>query len=216
MFQLNGLLINLPYNIEYDKVALYRHGWDIVIATDFGLTVTFDGKNNIRLTVPGTYRGYLCGLCGNFNERADDDMMQQNGRLTTSPGDFGRSWKVRDIPGCTEKEKTACPDYHDVERAQRTSKECGILLHLQGPFRLCHSKVPAESYFRNCVFDHCSNKGNKNAICHILSSYSAACQAAGVKVDEWRSTNLCSKSMNVDIYKNSTLIPVKESWLEQP
>uniref|UniRef100_A0ABM5ESF2 Alpha-tectorin-like n=1 Tax=Pogona vitticeps TaxID=103695 RepID=A0ABM5ESF2_9SAUR len=188
---LNGLLINLPYNIEYDKVALYRHGWDIVIATDFGLTVTFDGKNNIRLTVPGTYRSLLCGLCGNFNARADDDMMQQSGTLTTSPGDFGRSWKVRDIPGCTEKEKVACPDAHNVERTQRTSKECGILLHLQGPFRLCHSKVAAESYFKDCVFDYCSNKGNKNAICHILSSYAAACQAAGVKVEEWRSTNLC-------------------------
>ncbi|KAH0631331.1 hypothetical protein JD844_005619 [Phrynosoma platyrhinos] len=188
---LNGLLINLPYNIEYNKLSLYHQGWDTVITTDFGLSVTFDGKNNIRLTVPGTYRSNLCGLCGNFNGRTDDDMLQQNGRLATSPGDFGRSWKLRDIPGCIEEKKDACPDFQNMERMQRTSNECGILLHKQGPFRRCYSKVPPELYFKDCVFDYCSSKGNKNVICHILSSYAAACQEAGVTVDEWRSTSLC-------------------------
>ncbi|XP_061453701.1 IgGFc-binding protein-like [Rhineura floridana] len=190
---LNGLLINLPYNIEYDKVTLYRQGWDIVITTDFGLTITFDGKNNIRLTVPGTYRGDVCGLCGNFNGQADDDMQLQHSQtLTTSPGDFGRSWKFRDIPGCIEKEKEDCMDLVNVERTQKTSKECGLLLDTHGPFRECHSKVPSQSYFKDCVFDYCSNKVNKNAICHILSSYAAACQAYGAKVYEWRSANLCT------------------------
>ncbi|KAF7242411.1 IgGFc-binding protein [Varanus komodoensis] len=188
---LNGLLINLPYNIEYDKVSLYRQGWDIVLTTDFGLTVTFDGKNNIRLTVPGTYRGYLCGLCGNYNGWADDDMLQQNGMPATNPGEFGRSWKVRDIPGCVEKEKKACHDLVTVERVQSTSKECGILLDKHGPFKMCHRMVPPQSYFKDCVFDYCSNRGNKNVICHILSSYVAACQTAGIHIYEWRSTNLC-------------------------
>ncbi|XP_053255686.1 IgGFc-binding protein-like [Podarcis raffonei] len=190
---LNGLLVHLPYNIEYNKVALYRHGWDIVITTDFGLTVAFDGANNIRLTVPGAYRGDVCGLCGNFNGRADDDMTLQHSQvLTTNPGDFGRSWKVRDIPGCIEKEKEACADLVNIEHSQKTSKECGLLLDMRGPFRECHSKVPPQSYFKDCVFDFCSNKTNKNAVCHIISSYAAACQAYGTRVYEWRSASFCT------------------------
>ncbi|XP_060131672.1 IgGFc-binding protein-like isoform X2 [Zootoca vivipara] len=190
---LNGLLVHLPYNIEYNKVALYRHGWDIVITTDFGLSVAFDGTNNIRLTVPGAYRGDVCGLCGNFNGRADDDMTLQHSQvLTTSPGDFGRSWKVRDIPGCIEKEKKDCADLVNFEHTQKTSKECGLLLDMHGPFRECHSKVPPQSYFKDCVFDFCSNKTNKNVVCHIISSYVAACQAYGTRVYEWRSASFCA------------------------
>ncbi|XP_053123549.1 IgGFc-binding protein-like [Hemicordylus capensis] len=188
---LNGLLINLPYNTEYYKISLYHQGWDIVVKTDFGFTVKFDGKNNIRVAVPGTYRNAMCGLCGNFNGQPNDDMLQSNNTITTSPGDFARSWKVRDIPGCTEVEKENCVDIINVERTQLQGMECGILLDTHGPFRMCHNQVPPQSYFKDCVFDYCSNKGNKNIICHIISSYAAACQTAGARVHEWRSTNFC-------------------------
>lgn len=196
LFQLNGLLVHLPYNIEYNKVALYRHGWDIVITTDFGLTVAFDGTNNIRLTVPGAYRG--------------DMTLQHSQVLTTNPGDFGRSWKVRDIPGCIEKEKEACPDLVNIEHTQKTSKECGLLLDMRGPFRECHSKVPPQSYFKDCVFDFCSNKTNKNAVCHIISSYAAACQAYGTRVYEWRSASFCSKFMGNNLAESEPPVPAKE------
>ncbi|ETE64589.1 IgGFc-binding protein, partial [Ophiophagus hannah] len=188
---LNGLLINLPYNVDYNKISLYHLGWDIVIMTDFGLMVTFDMKNNIRVTVSGNYRGRTCGLCGNFNGKVEDDMMQQNGRPTTNPGELGRSWKIRDIPGCLEKERESCVDMVHLEYTQRMSKECGLLLDVHGPFKSCHSKVPPESYFKNCVFDYCSNKGNKNIICHVISSYAAACQTLGIQISKWRSFHFC-------------------------
>ncbi|KAM6427526.1 IgGFc-binding protein-like [Liasis olivaceus] len=188
---LNGLLINLPYNVDYNKISLYHLGWDIVIMTDFGLMVTFDMKNNIRITVPGSYRERTCGLCGNFNGRVEDDMLQQTGMLTTNPGELGRSWKIRDIPGCLEKEKESCVDMVHLEYTQRMSRECGLLLDINGPFKMCHSKVPPQPYFKDCVFDYCSNKGNTNVICHVISSYAAACQTLGIKISEWRSINFC-------------------------
>ncbi|KAJ6663734.1 hypothetical protein lerEdw1_009813 [Lerista edwardsae] len=188
---LNGLLINLPYYIDHYKVLLYRHGWDIVVKTDFGLTIAFDGKNNIRLTVPGTYRRSLCGLCGTFNGEASDDMTQPDGVATTSPADFAKSFKVRDIPGCAEVEKENCIDIVNVERAQKKSQECGILLDQSGPFKMCHGTVSPQWYFKDCVYDYCFNKGNQTVICHIISSYAAACQAAGAKIYEWRSNQFC-------------------------
>ncbi|XP_077193122.1 IgGFc-binding protein-like isoform X2 [Paroedura picta] len=188
---LNGLLINLPYNIEHGRVSIYYQGWDLVIKTEFGLTVRFDWKNNIHLKVPGTYAGRLCGLCGNFNGFRDDDMQNQRGVSVPNPRDFGRTWKLRDIPGCTEMEKKECADIGQVELTQRKGKECGILLDQHGPFRDCHSKVLPTLYFRDCVFDHCSNRADKSVICRIISSYVAACQAAGAKINEWRSPSFC-------------------------
>nr|XP_056702382.1 IgGFc-binding protein-like [Euleptes europaea] len=188
---LNSLLINLPYNIEHSKVSLYRQGWDIVIHTDFGVTVMFDWRNNVRLTVPGTYAGHLCGLCGNFNGNPNDDMQNRRGVSLPIPRDFGRTWKVRDIPGCMEVEKKECIEMGQVELTQRKGKECGVLLDKNGPFRDCHGKVPPTLYFQDCVFDYCSNRDNKNVICRIISSYAAACQAAGAKINEWRATTFC-------------------------
>ncbi|XP_070620743.1 IgGFc-binding protein-like [Erythrolamprus reginae] len=188
---LNGLMINLPYNVDQNKISLYHLGWDVVIMTDFGLMVTFDMKNNIRITAPGSYRGQVCGLCGNFNGKEEDDMMQQNGMPATNPGDLGRSWKIRDIPGCHEKERESCLDIVHMEYTQRMSKECGVLLDAHGPFKSCHSRVPPQPYFTNCVFDYCSNKGNKNVICNVISSYAAACQTLGVQISKWRSVQFC-------------------------
>uniref|UniRef100_K7FDY9 Fc fragment of IgG binding protein n=1 Tax=Pelodiscus sinensis TaxID=13735 RepID=K7FDY9_PELSI len=190
--RLNGLQINLPYNIDYDKITAYHRGWDIVVRTDFGLTVTFDGQNHIRIKVPATYRRSMCGLCGNFDGEDDNDMTMSNMLLAPTPSDFGRSWKIRDIPGCMEMEKEDCMDIESVEKKHREDKkECGLLLDKDGPFKKCHSKVNPEGYFKDCIYDCCSHKNDQSVVCHILACYAAACQAAGAKVSKWRTKKFC-------------------------
>ncbi|KAH1179768.1 hypothetical protein KIL84_005818, partial [Mauremys mutica] len=190
--RLNGLQINLPYNIDYDKISAYHRGWDIVVKTAFGLTVTFDGQNHIRVKVPATYGRSVCGLCGNFDGEDDNDMTMSNLLPAPTPSDFGRSWKARDIPGCIEMEKEDCMDIARVEKQHRKSKkECGLLLIRDGPFKKCHNKVNPEGYFKDCIFDRCSHKDNQTVVCHILACYAAACQAAGAKVYEWRTNKFC-------------------------
>ncbi|XP_038238456.1 IgGFc-binding protein-like [Dermochelys coriacea] len=190
--RLNGLQINLPYNIDYDKISAYHRGWDIVVKTAFGLTVTFDGQNHIRVKVPATYGRSVCGLCGNFDGEDDNDMTMSNLLPAPTPSDFGRSWKARDIPGCKEMEKEDCMDIARVEKQHRKGKkECGLLLDRDGPFKKCHKKVNPEGYFKDCIFDRCSHKDNQTVVCHILACYAAACQAAGAKVYEWRTNKFC-------------------------
>uniref|UniRef100_A0A8C3SKN7 VWFD domain-containing protein n=1 Tax=Chelydra serpentina TaxID=8475 RepID=A0A8C3SKN7_CHESE len=190
--QLNGLQINLPYNIDYDKISAYHRGWDIVVKTAFGLTVTFDGQNHIRVKVPATYGGSVCGLCGNFDGQDDNDMTMSNLLPAPTPSAFGRSWKARDIPGCMEMEKEDCMDIARVEKQHRKGKkECGLLLDRDGPFKKCHNKVNPEGYFKDCIFDRCSHKDNQTVVCHILACYAAACQAAGAQVSEWRTNKFC-------------------------
>lgn len=38
----------------------------ILLNTDFGLRVRYDGNHLVEVTVPSSYAGRLCGLCGEF------------------------------------------------------------------------------------------------------------------------------------------------------
>lgn len=38
----------------------------ILLYTNFGLQVRYDGNHLVEVRVPSTYAGRLCGLCGEF------------------------------------------------------------------------------------------------------------------------------------------------------
>ncbi|KAH0631330.1 hypothetical protein JD844_005618, partial [Phrynosoma platyrhinos] len=192
--KVNGLLINLPYTIE-NKISLYRKGQEAVVQTDFQMTVTFDWQSRVTVTVPSTYAGALCGLCGNFNGNKKDDMTMKDGNVASKPSAFGQSWKVQEVPGCTEVDKGECSRLSTIETHQRQlNRDCGLILAQNGPFRDCHSKVDPEGYFKDCVYDYCFFEGQQTVICHLIGSYAAACQAAGVTIQDWRSETFCSPS----------------------
>ncbi|XP_015265735.1 PREDICTED: IgGFc-binding protein-like [Gekko japonicus] len=189
----NGLLTNLPYSTENNKISLYKRGQDAVVQTEFQMTVTFDWQSRVTVTVPSTYAGALCGLCGNYNGNKQDEMTMKNGGVAPTPSAFGQSWTVREIPGCTEVDPGKCSNLPAIETHQRgLSKECGLILDKSGPFRECHSKVDPEGYFHDCVYDYCFFEGQQAIICQDVASYAAACQAAGATIHAWRSENFCS------------------------
>jgi len=51
--------------------------------TPFGLVVEFDGNYVIQVDVPPQYRGYLTGLCGNFDGILLNDGTECNGQSYT-------------------------------------------------------------------------------------------------------------------------------------
>lgn len=59
--------------------------------------VLWDGQSQVEVRVPSSYRGWTCGLCGNFNGFAQDDLQGPDGRLLPTEAAFGNSWKVRDL-----------------------------------------------------------------------------------------------------------------------
>ncbi|KAF7242300.1 IgGFc-binding protein [Varanus komodoensis] len=202
----NGLLTNLPYYTESKRISIHRQGQEAVIETDFGLTVTFDWQSRVTVTVPSTYANTLCGLCGNFNGNKQDELTMKNGTVAPSPSAFGQSWKMREVPGCTEVDKGECADLAAIEKQQRQlGKECGLILAKDGPFRECHSKIDPEGYFQDCVYDYCFFEGQQTVICQLISSYAAACQAAGAVLYEWRSDTFCSKCNSPEQHCRSLL-----------
>ena len=71
--QVNGILKRLPYDMVIGGGGGYvsiRGGASMqgaVLTTDFGLSMTYDGISRLTLGVPESYKGSLCGLCGNYD-----------------------------------------------------------------------------------------------------------------------------------------------------
>ncbi|XP_044847312.1 IgGFc-binding protein-like isoform X2 [Mauremys mutica] len=192
----NSFLMNLPFNLIDKKITVYRNGWATVIQADFGLTVTFAGwSGRTTVTLPVTYAGAVCGLCGNFNSDRDDDMLMRDGTLAPSPLSFGQSWKVGDLPGCSAVMMPPCARVEAIEKEQQGSRgQCGIILHKSGPFTGCHSNVDPHGYFVDCVHGYCVLSGRENNVCQAVAGYAEACQEAGAMVHPWRTTKFCSPS----------------------
>lgn len=68
---------------------------EILSHTPVHLQVLWSGRSHLELSVPGSYKGHTCGLCGNFNNYYQDDLRMPSGQLSLSESDFGNSWRVK-------------------------------------------------------------------------------------------------------------------------
>lgn len=60
---INGAPVKSPFSSG--GINIYFAGGNVVYATDFGLTVYWDGRQRYNLYLCSAYGGYVCGLCGN-------------------------------------------------------------------------------------------------------------------------------------------------------
>ncbi|ELK06919.1 Zonadhesin [Pteropus alecto] len=74
----------------------------ILLNTDFGLRVRYDGNHLVEVTVPSSYAGRLCGLCGNYNNNSLDDNLKPDKKAANSSMQLGIAWKSNEYsePGC--------------------------------------------------------------------------------------------------------------------
>ncbi|XP_045915562.1 IgGFc-binding protein-like [Micropterus dolomieu] len=190
---LNGILTTIPLNLNEGKVEVFQEGFHYAITTDFGLKVTYDMIYKVQVTVPGSYKGKTCGLCGNFNDTNKDDYELPDGKKTNDSKAFGAAWKVA-VPGvvcddgCSGNQCPKC----DSAQKEVFEKDCGIITDPNGAFAACHSQLSPDSYYKDCVYDVCMSKGDRNVLCHIISAYMTDCQTIGVKIKNWRKPDFCS------------------------
>uniref|UniRef100_A0A8C2HYC0 Si:dkey-266m15.6 n=1 Tax=Cyprinus carpio TaxID=7962 RepID=A0A8C2HYC0_CYPCA len=159
------------------------------------LNVSWNGRSHLEVSVPGTYKKQMCGLCGNFNNYPHDDMKLRNGQITNSEAVFGNSWKV---------ETVQCPDAININpcteagySAHKTANaRCAVL---KSPvFERCHKLVPPEMFYASCVYDQCACGSNVDeCLCDVLEAYASECRKAGV-ILQWRSPTLCAVGCPLD------------------
>ncbi|XP_075462277.1 IgGFc-binding protein-like [Ascaphus truei] len=193
MIVLDGVLTNLPFIVDKGKLSIYKQGFNAILQTNFGLQVKFNWESHVAVTVPSTYAGAVCGLCGDFDGDKSNEFKMNNTKVALNPTIFGKSWKVQNVPGCTEDDKGDCTNLAELEVRQRSNREgCGILVDTSGPFNDCHAKIDPKGSFKDCVYDACFYVGRQDVLCKVIASYATSCQDAGVTVKPWRSAKFCS------------------------
>lgn len=190
LVQVNGVTRNLPINLNEGNVSIYATGSRIVVSTNFGLSVTYNGYSAVFISVPPNYREKICGLCGNFNGNPNDDFHTPSGMIVTSPDEFGRAWKVPGNYTCNDGCGSSCPQCTNEQPAR---DQCEVIQAADGPFSFCHEEVDPAPYFNDCVFDVClsGNQGH-DLLCSAIESYVSACQSANVRIYPWRENATCT------------------------
>uniref|UniRef100_A0A3Q1H000 VWFD domain-containing protein n=1 Tax=Acanthochromis polyacanthus TaxID=80966 RepID=A0A3Q1H000_9TELE len=183
-----------PFIIDQHSSPLFHFEMEAFFSLFLFGVILFLCTVAVFVTLPSNYMGAVCGLCGNYNGKAQDDLIPKNGDKPVSPANFGASWRVAEIPGCVEGCKGVCPDCDITQKVKYEKGDfCGIISDPKGPFRDCHSKVDPAEYFEDCVYDVCLYNGRKDVLCDNLGSYTSACQDAGAKVYSWRTSQFCGK-----------------------
>ncbi|XP_067246073.1 kielin/chordin-like protein [Chanodichthys erythropterus] len=190
--------VSLPF-LKEPYVYLERKTNTILLNTNVGLKVLWNGRSHVEVSVPGTYKKHMCGLCGNFNNYPQDDMKLRNGQIAKSEADFGNNWKVG-----SGNSSFHCSDVKNINpckkagySARKTANtRCAVL---KSPvFERCHKVVPPEMFFASCVYDLCACGSNiDECLCDVLEAYSSQCREAGI-ILQWRSPTLCAMGCPLD------------------
>ena len=56
--------------------------------------VVWNGDSSVDVSASLNLKGSLCGLCGNYNDKQDDEYTTKQGFIETDVHKFGNSWKV--------------------------------------------------------------------------------------------------------------------------
>ncbi|XP_075908362.1 zonadhesin-like [Petromyzon marinus] len=189
---INGKRTRTPIVGAVPGVQIGMQGSYVLVVTDFGLVVKFDGVHHLAISIPSTYSRKVCGMCGNYNGNLDDDDLMPNGESAPSTALLGDSWRAAGDTdaGC---QPAATPDGCDAADNELYGRMCKIIVSSSGPFASCHNVVDPALFFQSCVFDVCQYGGMESTLCHILQAYAEACRAENVDV-LWRNETFCPPS----------------------
>ncbi|NWV73982.1 FCGBP protein, partial [Dasyornis broadbenti] len=189
--QVNGVSQVVPVTLA-PGVSISLSGQYIVVVTDFGLQVKFDGNHRAEITLPSIYMSKVCGICGNYNGLKADDFLNPDGEMEPNSTSLGNSWQVYNDSRCSPDDGHT-PDCTDDEKHMiHSNAYCGLITDPNGPFQNCHSVVDSQSYFEDCQYDLCELHLQNTALCESLQAYADVCQAAGVQLEPWRNATFCS------------------------
>ncbi|KAI9561548.1 hypothetical protein GHT06_012507 [Daphnia sinensis] len=104
--KVNHKRVSLPF-VSLGVLSVVQEGYSVVVRTNLGVKLLWDGESFLEVTVPPAFKRRLCGLCGNFNGRRRDDLRMRSGQLATSVEQFGASWKVGGPKSCSSSQPSS-------------------------------------------------------------------------------------------------------------
>ncbi|XP_049676667.1 mucin-2 isoform X13 [Accipiter gentilis] len=163
-------------------------GLYLVIEASNGVMLIWDKKTTVFIKLTPDYKGKVCGLCGNFDDKSNNDFTTRSGLQETNALKFGNSWKQSSMcPDITQEIKPCDVKPH---RKSWAEKECSIIR--SEVFKICHSKVDPIPFYEACVHDACScdSGGDCECFCSAVAAYAQECTKAQACVF-WRTPDIC-------------------------
>ncbi|XP_074490133.1 mucin-5AC-like [Sebastes fasciatus] len=173
--------VEIPYKV-------HTMGMYIVIEAKNGLILIWNKKTTLMIKLKPTFKGKICGLCGNYDGNIKNDFTTRNKEVVVEALEFGNSWKATHLCPNAHAHKNPCSLYS--HRQAWALKHCSIIN--SKVFAVCHSKVDPQNYYDACVKDTCScnSGGDCECFCSAVAAYAAACNEAGACV-RWRTPTIC-------------------------
>ncbi|XP_072878775.1 mucin-2 [Chlorocebus sabaeus] len=163
-------------------------GQYLVVESSTGIIVIWDKRTTVFIKLAPSYKGTVCGLCGNFDDHSNNDFTRRDHMVVSSGLDFGNSWK--EAPTCPDVSTNPEPCSLNPHRRSWAEKQCSILK--SDVFSICHGKVDPKPFYEACVHDSCScdTGGDCECFCSAVASYAQECTKEGACVF-WRTPDLC-------------------------
>uniref|UniRef100_A0A2K6S2L0 VWFD domain-containing protein n=1 Tax=Saimiri boliviensis boliviensis TaxID=39432 RepID=A0A2K6S2L0_SAIBB len=109
-FMVNDVLTALPVSVADGRISVTHGASKALLVTDFGLQVSYDWNWRVDVTLPSSYHGAVCGLCGNMDRNPNNDQVFPNGTLAPSIPVWGGSWRAPGWdPLCWDECQGSCP-----------------------------------------------------------------------------------------------------------
>ncbi|CAK8684363.1 unnamed protein product [Clavelina lepadiformis] len=186
MVKINGEVVNLPFVSEQLGVKINRAGMFIVLSTDDGLVVNYDGNAHIDVRLHKRYAGKVEGLCGNYNKNPDDDFQDKTtGKLLDNPITFANQYQTDTESECEPLDPETPTPFCAPEDRAVFEEACSVITDHRC-FLLCRRTIEPDSYFENCVSDACAFQDDVEAVENAASAYAKECRENGIEVCDWR------------------------------
>jgi len=207
LVEVNGVKKSLPKRFRGNKIL--KDGKNYRIETTSGASVSWNGRSRAIICVPKKWMGKLCGICGNFNGKREDDFITKDGTdlsMTKNRRErntkVASSWRVMDQEGekCDEQ---PLPEPASVSetwtKIAKSRTYCGLIVEKDGPFKKCIASANPKKvieYYDACVFDVTElapdSLETKIMACNSLEAIATECEDANAKpYESWRKITGC-------------------------
>ncbi|KAK0426357.1 hypothetical protein QR680_009666 [Steinernema hermaphroditum] len=179
-----GELVAVPHTRtlgfpEY-RAELDRGGNLVVTFHVLGFSVLWDGQSMVEVTASVAHRAHLCGLCGNFNNYTEDDMIPRYGAAPTRDvAKFAESWRWGDRCAASKwrKKKVFRCENPAVRREDLTACKT---LRTSMLFVGCRPEIPVHGYIRKCLENVCDDSCDREStgqpcFCGTFIDYALLC-----------------------------------------
>ncbi|KAM9673112.1 mucin-19 isoform 1-T1 [Trichechus inunguis] len=173
-----------------DKIQIFKASSSYVqVETYFKvkMQIQIDPVMQLYISMPPNQFTDTVGLCGSYNNKAEDDFMSSQNILEKTSQAFADSWEMM---SCPKGNPASCVS---IETEMFADRQCAILLDSAGPFAPCHPIVNPKLYLEECKKQTCSCDKSEDCLCAMLGNYVKACAEKETYIVGWR-TGLCEHS----------------------